>query len=59
MQEINVKEETFGISSSSISREDHEARHKSRHLMNMTPNGPKSPWNWTEDAEACGTRSSV
>jgi hypothetical protein len=39
MQEINVKEETFGISSSSTSREDHEARHKSRHLMNMTPKG--------------------
>jgi hypothetical protein len=38
MQEINVKEETFGISSSSTSREDHEARHKSRHAMNMTPN---------------------
>jgi hypothetical protein len=37
-QEINVKEETFGISSSSTSREDHEARHKSRHAMNMTPN---------------------
>jgi hypothetical protein len=39
MQEITVKEETFGISSSSTSREDHEARHKSRHLMNMTPKG--------------------
>jgi hypothetical protein len=39
MQEINVKVETFGKSSSSTSREDHEARHKSRHLMNMTPNG--------------------
>jgi hypothetical protein len=37
-QEINVKEETFGISSSSTSIEYHEARHKSRHLMNMTPN---------------------
>jgi hypothetical protein len=31
-----IKEETFGISSSSTSREDYEARHKSRHLMNMT-----------------------
>jgi hypothetical protein len=40
MQEISVKEETFMISSSSTSREDHEARHKSRHIMNMTPNGP-------------------
>jgi hypothetical protein len=36
----NVKEETLGISSSSTSREDHKARHKSRHIMNMTPNGP-------------------
>jgi hypothetical protein len=40
MQEINVKEETFGISSSSTSGEDHKARHKLRHLMNMTPKGP-------------------
>jgi hypothetical protein len=37
-QEINVKEETFGISSSSTLEEDHEARHNSRHMMNMTPN---------------------
>jgi hypothetical protein len=37
-QEINVKEETFGISSSITSREDHEARHKSRHEVNKTPN---------------------
>jgi hypothetical protein len=42
MQEINVKEETFGISSSSTSREDHEARHKSRHAMNTTPNDPRT-----------------
>jgi hypothetical protein len=28
VQEINVKEETFGISSSSTSRENHEARNK-------------------------------
>jgi hypothetical protein len=42
MQEINVKEETFGISSSSTSREDHEARHKSRHAMNMTPNDSRT-----------------
>jgi hypothetical protein len=41
-QEINVKEETFGISSSSTSREDHEACHKSRHTMNMTPNDPRT-----------------
>jgi hypothetical protein len=42
MQEINVKEETFRISSSSTSREDHEARHKSRHAKNMTPNDPRT-----------------
>jgi hypothetical protein len=41
-QEINVKEETFGISSSSTSREDHEARHKSRHKLNKTPNNPRT-----------------
>jgi hypothetical protein len=41
-QEINVEEETFGISSSSTSREDHEARHKSRHAMNMTLNDPRT-----------------
>jgi hypothetical protein len=52
-QEINVKEETFGISSSSTSREDHEARHKSRHEVNKTPNNPmteesrrKTPGTW-------------
>jgi hypothetical protein len=41
-QEINVKEETFGISSSSTSREYHEARQESRHAMNMTPNDPRT-----------------
>jgi hypothetical protein len=41
-QKINVKEETFGLSSSSTSREDHEARHKSKHEVNMTPNNPKT-----------------
>jgi hypothetical protein len=40
--EIDVKEETFGISSSSTSREDYEARHKSRHEVNMTPNNPRT-----------------
>jgi hypothetical protein len=40
--EINVKEETSGISSSSTSREDHEARHKSRHEVNKTPNNPRT-----------------
>jgi hypothetical protein len=42
MQEINVKEEIFRISSSSTSRKDHEARHKSRHEVNMTPNNPRT-----------------
>jgi hypothetical protein len=53
MQENNIKEETFGISSTSTSREDHEARNKSRHMMNTTPNGPgteastcKTPGTW-------------
>jgi hypothetical protein len=51
---------TFGISSSSTSREDHEARHKSRHAMNMTPNDPrteastcKSSRTQPENSEAC------
>jgi hypothetical protein len=42
MQEIYAKEETFGISSSSTSREDHEARHKSRHEVNKIPNNPRT-----------------
>jgi hypothetical protein len=41
-QEINVREETFGISSSSTSKEDHEARHKSRHEVNKTPKNPRT-----------------
>jgi hypothetical protein len=41
-KEINVKEETFRISSSSTLEEDHEARHKSRHVMNMTSNDPST-----------------
>jgi hypothetical protein len=52
-QEINVKEETFRISSSNTSKEDHEARHKSRHKVNKTPNNPwtgastrKTPGTW-------------
>jgi hypothetical protein len=62
-QEINVKEETFGICSSSTSREDNEARRKSRHTMNMTPNDPrteastcKSPGTQPENSEACKAR---
>jgi hypothetical protein len=60
---MNVKEETFGISSSSTSREDHEARHMSRHAMNMTPNDPrtkasmcKSSGTQPENSEACIAR---
>jgi hypothetical protein len=41
-QENNVKEETFGVSSSSTSRGDHEACHKSRHEGNKTPNNPRT-----------------
>jgi hypothetical protein len=37
-----VKEETFRISSTSTSREDREARHKSRHEVNKTPNNPRT-----------------
>jgi hypothetical protein len=62
-REINVKEETFGISSESTSREDHEARLKSRHVMNMTPNDLrteasmcKSSGTQPENTEACIVR---
>jgi hypothetical protein len=41
-QEIYAKEETFGISSSNTSREDHETHHKSRHEVNKTPNNPRT-----------------
>jgi hypothetical protein len=62
-QEIYAKEKTFGISSSSTSREDHEARHKPRHAMNMTPNDLrteastcKSSRTQLENSEACIAR---
>jgi hypothetical protein len=62
-QEIYAKEETFGISSSNTSREDHEARQESRHMMNMTPNYPrtevsmcKSSGTQPENSEACIAR---
>jgi hypothetical protein len=42
MQVIYAKEETFGISASSTLEEDHEARQESRHVMNMTPNDPRT-----------------
>jgi hypothetical protein len=55
-QEINDKEETFGISLSSTLEGDHEARQE--HAMNATPNGPrtevsmyKTPGTKTEDGE--------
>jgi hypothetical protein len=60
---IYVKEETFGISSSNTSREDHEARQESRHAMNMTPNDPrteastcKSSGTQPKNSEACIAR---
>jgi hypothetical protein len=63
LQEINIKEETFGISSSRTSREDDEAHHKSRHAMNMAPNDPrteastcKSSGTQPENSEACMAR---
>jgi hypothetical protein len=62
-QKIYAKEKTFGISSSSTSREDHEAHHKSRDTMNMTPNDPrteastcKSSGTQPENSEACIAR---
>jgi hypothetical protein len=42
MQEIYAKEQTFGIRSPSTLEEDHEARQESRHMMNMTPNDPRT-----------------
>jgi hypothetical protein len=54
------------ISSSSTSREDHEARHKSRHAMSMTPNDLrteastcKSSGTQPENSEACIARIQV
>jgi hypothetical protein len=62
-QKINVKKETFEISSPSTLEEDHEARQESRHVMNMTPNDPrteastcKSSRTQTENSEACIAR---
>jgi hypothetical protein len=42
MREIKVEDETFGISSSNTFYEYHEARHKSRHEVNMTPKDLKT-----------------
>jgi hypothetical protein len=39
---IYAKEETFRISSPSTLEEDHEARQESKHMMNMTPNDPRT-----------------
>jgi hypothetical protein len=62
-QEIYAKEETFGICSPRTSREGHEARHKSRHVINMTPNDPrteastcKTSGTQPENSEACIAR---
>jgi hypothetical protein len=58
-----AKEETFGISSPSTLEEDHEARQESRHVMNMTPNDPrteasmcKSSGTQPKNSEACIAR---
>jgi hypothetical protein len=63
MQEIYAKEETFEIISPSTLEEDHEARQESRHVMNMTPNDPrtegsvcKSSGTQPENSEACIAR---
>jgi hypothetical protein len=65
-QGFNAKRETSRESSSSTLWQDHEARHKSRHEVNMTPSGPRikewsceTPRTWTENAEACATRSHI
>jgi hypothetical protein len=62
-QEIYAKEETFGISSPITLEEDHESRQESRHVMNMTPNDPrteastyKSSGTQPENSEACIAR---
>jgi hypothetical protein len=62
-QKIYAKEETFGISSPSTLEEDHEARQELRHVMNMTPNDPrteastcKSTGTQPENSEACIAR---
>jgi hypothetical protein len=62
-QKIYAKEETFGISSPSTLEEDHETRQESRHVMNMTPNDPrtkastcKSSGTQPENNEACIAR---
>jgi hypothetical protein len=66
MQGFNAKRETSQESSSSTLWEDHEARHKSRHEVNMTPSGPRTkasscetPRIWTKNAEAYATRSPI
>jgi hypothetical protein len=38
-QEINVEKETSRISSPSTLGEDHEAYHKIKNMVNMSPNG--------------------
>jgi hypothetical protein len=40
MQEFTVESKTSGISSSSTSRQDLEARYKSSNEVNMTPRSP-------------------
>jgi hypothetical protein len=53
MQEIYAKDETFEISSSSTSEEDHKARQESRHAMNMTPNDPRTEASTCKSSGTC------
>jgi hypothetical protein len=41
-QDLGTKRSTFGRSSMSTLWKDHEAWHKSTHMMNMTPNDPRT-----------------
>jgi hypothetical protein len=66
LQEFSIESKTSGWSSSSTLWEDLEARYKSSNEVNMTPRSPRNnPWRrktprtWTENAESCGTRSSI
>jgi hypothetical protein len=42
MQDFSVETKTFGISSSSTSRQDLEARYKSSNEVSMTPRSPRT-----------------
>jgi hypothetical protein len=42
MQDLGTKRSTFGRSSMSTLREDHQAQYKSTLEVNMTPNDPRT-----------------